>query len=122
MPSGFWSGETRGERWGAQVTPEHWEQVKRLFDAALQQHADSRSHFLSKACGGNGELQQDVEKLLAAHEQAGSFMAVTAGALSATKTALAPALNADPFAGRVLSHYRIETRLGSGGLGSNPKR
>ena len=60
------------------MTPESWQQVKRLFDAALQQDPASRDRFLSQTCGGNSEVKKEVEKLLAAHEQAGSFMAVTA--------------------------------------------
>src|SRR5712664_4658399 len=31
--------------------------------------------------------------------------------------ATASASNVDPFVGRILSHYRIEARLGSGGMG-----
>ncbi len=99
------------------MTPEHWEEVKRIFDAALQQDAVSRGNFLSQACGGNDELQKEVEKLLAAHEQAGSFMTVTTTHPSSATESTATASNADRFLGRVLSHYRIETRLGSGGMG-----
>jgi serine/threonine-protein kinase len=100
------------------MTPEHWQQVKRLFDAALQRDAVSRRSFLSQACGGDGELQKEVEKLLAAHEQAGSFMAVSSTQLSQAVEESVPASNAvDSFAGRVLSHYRVEARLGSGGMG-----
>src|SRR5712692_641014 len=100
------------------MTPEHWQQVKRLFDAALQRDAVSRHSFLSQACGGDGELQKEVEKLLAAHEQAGSFMTVTSTRPSGPVEESVPASNAvDSFAGRVLSHYRIEARLGSGGMG-----
>src|SRR5262249_59996128 len=99
------------------MTPEYWEEVKRLFDAALQQDAVSRSQFLSQACGGNEVLQREVEKLLAAHEQAGSFMTVTAIQSGPAAEASDSALQTDPFVGRVLSHYRIEARLGSGGMG-----
>jgi len=99
------------------MTPEYWQEVKRLFDAALQQDAVSRSQFLSQACGGNEVLQREVEKLLAAHEQAGSFMTVTAIQSGPAAEATDSALQTDPFVGRVLSHYRIEARLGSGGMG-----
>src|SRR5216684_2917367 len=100
------------------MTPEHWQQVKRLFDAALQRDAVSRRSFLAQACGGDSELQKEVEKLLAAHEQAGSFMAVTGTLLSRVAEETVPASSEiDLFAGRVLSHYRVEARLGSGGMG-----
>ncbi len=100
------------------MTPEHWQQVKRLFDAALERDAVSRHSFLSQACGGDSELQKEVEKLLAAHEQAGSFMAVTGTQLSrVSEETIAASSEIDLFAGRVLSHYRVEARLGSGGMG-----
>ena len=99
------------------MTPESWQQVKRLFDAALQQDPASRDRFLSQTCGGNSEVKKEVEKLLAAHEQAGSFMAVTAIRSGAPTEAPDSALKADAFVGGVLSHYRIEARLGSGGMG-----
>jgi len=99
------------------MTPEYWEKLKRLFDAALQQDAVSRDQFLSRACGGNRELQSEVERMLAAHEQVGSFMAVTATPPGLADEATDLASSVDPFAGRVLSHYRIEARLGSGGMG-----
>src|SRR5713101_9654003 len=82
------------------MTPEHWEEVKRIFDAALQQDAVSRGNFLSQACGGNDELQKEVEKLLAAHEQAGSFMTVTTTHPSSATESTATASNADRFLGR----------------------
>jgi serine/threonine protein kinase len=99
------------------MTPEHWEKLKRLFDAALRQDAVSRDQFLSRECGGNRELQNEVERMLAAHEHAGSFMAVPATPLGPADEATDLASIADPLAGRVLSHYRIEARLGSGGMG-----
>src|SRR5215472_9761747 len=102
---------------GARMTPEYWEKLKRLFDAALQQDAVSRDQFLSRACEGNRELQSEVEGMLAAHEQVGSFMAVPATPPELADEATDLASSVDPFAGHVLSHYRIEARLGSGGMG-----
>src|SRR5258707_8143666 len=99
------------------MTPEYWQRVKKLFDAVLQRDAVSRHSFLSQACGGDGELQKEVEKLLAAHEQAGSFMAVTSTPLS--QAAEESGSGSDPvhlFARRVLADHPGEAAVGSGGV------
>src|SRR2546425_6410193 len=52
-----------------------WEQVQQVFDAALQRPPEKRKEFLEQACGSNQELRREVESLLAAHDESGSFMA-----------------------------------------------
>ena len=57
------------------MNAEQYEKVGQLFHAALELPREGRSAFLSGACGGDEELRQEVESLLAAHEQAGDFVA-----------------------------------------------
>ena len=57
------------------MNAEQYEKVGQLFHAALELPRESRSAFLRGACGGDEELRQEVESLLAAHEQAGDFVA-----------------------------------------------
>ncbi len=52
---------------------ERWQQVDELLDAALERDASERGDFLKRACAGDEELLREVESLLAAHLQAGSF-------------------------------------------------
>ena len=56
------------------ATPDNWEQVKKLFDAAIAQPTGERAAFLDDACAGNEALRREVESLLESDEQAGSFM------------------------------------------------
>lgn len=49
---------------------ERWQQVERLYYAALQRGAEERAAFLSEACAGDEGLRRDVESLLAYEEQA----------------------------------------------------
>ena len=56
------------------MTPERWQQIEKLYDAALNCEADRRAAWLDQACAGDDPLRREVEALLAAHEQAGSFM------------------------------------------------
>ena len=60
------------------MTPERWQQIERLFHAALELEAQNRAAFLEEACGGDESLRQEVESLLAHKEKPESFMAAPA--------------------------------------------
>ena len=62
------------------MTPEQWQHVKALFHAVLECAPAQRSTFLVEACAGDVTLHKEVESLLAAHEQAGSFIEAPGGA------------------------------------------
>ena len=47
------------------MTPERWELIERLFQAALTLGATERSAFLVEECAGDLTLRQEVESLLA---------------------------------------------------------
>jgi hypothetical protein len=53
---------------------ERWQQVKSIFQAALEHDAGSRGAFLDGACAGDASLRSDVESLIASHDAAGSFI------------------------------------------------
>jgi eukaryotic-like serine/threonine-protein kinase len=55
------------------MTPEQWRQVTATFHAALAREQDARAAFLDEACGDNAVVREEVERLLAAHADAGSF-------------------------------------------------
>jgi serine/threonine protein kinase len=55
------------------MTPEQWQQVKEVFQAALERPSSDRTRFLERACRGNAALRREVESLLAADE-ADSFL------------------------------------------------
>ena len=56
------------------MTPERWQKVKEIFNAAMQRAPEERSAFLSTACGSDESLRNEVESLLASHEKDGSFI------------------------------------------------
>jgi hypothetical protein len=49
-------------------------QITRLLEAALELDASERDDFLILECKGDEELRREIESLLAAHQQAGSFI------------------------------------------------
>src|SRR5260221_9561028 len=56
------------------MKPEHWQQLDQLFHSALQHEPAERAAFLEEACAGDESLRKQVEALLAAHDEAGSFI------------------------------------------------
>ena len=61
------------------MKPERWQQLDELFHAALQHEPEERAAFLDEGCAGDEALRRQVEALLAAHEEAGSFIENPAG-------------------------------------------
>ncbi|HVR23062.1 MAG TPA: hypothetical protein VMU26_07040 [Candidatus Polarisedimenticolia bacterium] len=55
------------------ISPEKWETVKALFDAALEVEPSERFVFLRENCPDE-EARAEVERLLDEHRQAGTFL------------------------------------------------
>src|SRR5207253_1280982 len=54
--------------------PDDWSRVRETFEAAVALPADGRPAYLSRTCGGDSALRQQVEALLTSHECAKSFL------------------------------------------------
>jgi serine/threonine protein kinase len=91
------------------MTPERWQQVKGLFDAALERGSPEREFFLDESCRGDPELRNEVDSLLAAEREAGSRY---------DSPIVADAPGADLMIGRHIASYKIVRRLGTGGMGA----
>lgn len=96
------------------MTPECWEQVGRLYEAALEVPAEERAAFLDRSCGSDPALRRELESLLAAAGEAGSFLA--AGAMQ-DAAQLLRAEKSVQLVGRRLNQYEVKSLLGSGGMG-----
>jgi serine/threonine protein kinase/tetratricopeptide (TPR) repeat protein len=97
------------------MTPERWQRIQDLFHAALQHEPSQRPAFLADACAGDVSLQREVESLLAAHEEAASFLEAPAFAGPATWLADG---QAEAAVGRQLGPYRLGRAIGRGGMGA----
>ncbi|MCI0336845.1 MAG: serine/threonine protein kinase [Acidobacteria bacterium] len=71
-----------------------------------------RTAYLSSVCASDQELRAEVESLLAAHEEPGTF--IDEPPFKAVAEVLA---GASAKAGRMIGHYRILHMLGKGGMG-----
>lgn len=56
------------------MTGPQWERVKHLFHEALDRPVDGRTAWLAQQCRGDPEVGAEVERLIAAHLAAGSFI------------------------------------------------
>src|SRR5262245_34151421 len=112
---------------------ERWQRIEELFQAALEREGAERAAWLAAACAGDNGLRGEVEALLAALNEAGSFMEIPAAESAVSRptdaraaqltTAVGPSASAtDPRAamptgsavGRRIGHYEILSLLGVG--------
>lgn len=96
------------------MTPERWQQINQLYQSALELEASRRTEFLNQASAGDEELRQEVESLLASHEQAKSF--IEAPALEVAAQVIAEK-QAQSMVGREIGSYKVLALLGRGGMG-----
>ncbi|MGH9852238.1 MAG: serine/threonine-protein kinase [Blastocatellia bacterium] len=95
-----------------------WGQIKEVYDHALDLCGDEREGFLAEACGGDDDLRREVASLLAAHEDAGSFLQSPAAEVAAREIVGDEATSPAPqLIGRELANYKIVSLLGRGGMG-----
>jgi serine/threonine protein kinase/Tol biopolymer transport system component len=100
------------------MKPERWQQLDQLFHSASEYAPAERAAFLDKACNGDNALRKEVEALIAAHEGAGSFIEDPAMQVEARELAADEGSGAAAMAGgETVSHYRIISLIGSGGMG-----
>jgi len=96
------------------MTPERYQQIDRLLDAALERAPEERAAFLAEACAGDEALRREVESLLAAHDQAGSFIEAPPARAA---TDLLAEHRTKTMVGSTLGRYQILSLLGAGGMG-----
>jgi len=103
------------------MEPDRWQEVERIYHAALQREPSERSSYLDQSCAGNPTLRAEVESLLKYTKRPGSFL--NAPALEVAAQALADTLRAedgvapDRMIGAGIEQYRITAKIGTGGMG-----
>ncbi|HJQ32368.1 MAG TPA: protein kinase [Pyrinomonadaceae bacterium] len=97
---------------------ELWKRVDALLDAALDLPEREREQFVMRASDGNTRLRDEVLSLLRAQSQAGHFMERSAIRVAARALARDANLTShESLTGKTLGDYRVESQLGSGGMG-----
>jgi serine/threonine protein kinase len=98
-------------------SPERWRRIEALLDAALAAPTDERAALLERACQDQPGLREEVERLLRAHEQAGSFLERPARDFAAPFLTDVRSLTAPLAAGAHVGPYRVMREIGRGGMG-----
>jgi eukaryotic-like serine/threonine-protein kinase len=118
------------------MSAERWQKVEAILQSALDiEPGAERIRFVADACAGDEELWREVERLIAAADDAGSFIelpAWTAGGLldSASRKNIRDPLGRggetegaspdrkDDFVGRRVGVFELKKELGRGGMGA----
>jgi len=97
------------------VTPERWRRIKEVYQSAVERGLEERDGYLAEACGADAGLRQEVERMLRHSSGEGPLdrPAWDGAALDAKLFTAA----AELAPGDTVAHYRIEARLGEGGMG-----
>jgi len=96
------------------MTPERWQQVEEVLQAALDRAPAERAGFLERVCAGDAELQTEASSLVSAYDAAADFIEEPAIAQDAHVILGDHSLN---YIGQEIGPYKIIDRLGSGGMG-----
>lgn len=94
------------------MDPERWRRVRKLTEEALDRDPSERRAYLGEACGGDRELERQVQDLLAGCSD--SFLEKPA---FEAVPELFETGGADDLVGKRLGAYQITARLGHGGMG-----
>jgi serine/threonine protein kinase len=98
------------------MTPERWQQIKQVLGHALESDPAKRSAYLDQACAEDPALRVEVERLLAAEQNAGrDFLGSTAtqqGSREGTSNSVKTRV------GSRIGSYRIVESIGRGGMGT----
>ncbi len=94
------------------MRPDQWERVKQLFHEVLARPAEHRHTWLVEASAGDDRVIAEVERLVAAHLAAGSFIETPVTDLHAERPR-----SRTPKSGSWMGQYRLDALLGVGGMG-----
>src|SRR5262245_56140370 len=91
------------------MNPELWQHIEALYHSAKALEPSERTAFLASACGDDVEVRREVESLLI--QRNGALLDRPAVTLLNSSTVI------QLSAGVALGPYRIEAKLGAGGMG-----
>src|SRR5262245_39910750 len=100
------------KQFAKKMDPDRLKRINQIFDAAIELSPQRRAVFLQNVCGGDEDLKQEVEKLIAGDEQAASFIEE-----SAQKKMVASFAKTKLNSNESVGPYKILSLIGAGGMG-----
>jgi serine/threonine protein kinase/N-acetylneuraminic acid mutarotase len=99
----------------SEINRDRWEELDRLFQAAIDVEPRQRTDFIAQACSGDPVLREEIESLLKSDADGWSFLEEPALQLAAPFVVSEdqPQLHA----GQTIGDYRILGAIGRGGMG-----
>jgi serine/threonine protein kinase/Flp pilus assembly protein TadD len=101
------------------MSPEQWQKIHELFEAALELPAEDRAAFLDRACAGAEETRRRVEAMLEADARNDLFVdrpAYQDANIFAQSNSGAD--DSQSYSGETIGVYRLIKELGRGGMGT----
>ncbi|MGA9994094.1 MAG: serine/threonine-protein kinase [Pyrinomonadaceae bacterium] len=96
----------------------NWQQIKELFNAAVELAPHDRETFLKANCVASDEIRSEVSALLSAHESAGDFIQQPAMVDVGLVASHEQVNSSAAVIGQQIGSYQIISELGRGGMGS----
>jgi serine/threonine protein kinase/predicted negative regulator of RcsB-dependent stress response len=96
------------------MTPDRWQRIEKIFNDVLEIEPAERDRYLTEACSDDSGLRREIEGLLAADKEPVSFLSSVITRAETGNSGLAVSLRTQA---EELSHYRILSRIGAGGMG-----
>src|SRR5216683_2369798 len=93
---------------------DRWQQIERMYHAALEREESQRAAYLHEVCAGDDDLRREVESLLAQEKRGDGFL--ESPAIEVAARAMAKD-SGQLLKGRQLGSYKIVSLLGVGGMG-----
>ena len=90
----------------------NWEKIKEIFNAVIDLPVEERSRYLEEKCGGDDDLISEVNSLITFHNKSGNFLETSSVIILEDEDASAK----DVIQGKVIGKYKIEEKLGEGGM------
>lgn len=87
-----------------------WEEVQTIFDTALRMAPADRDAYLAEACGNDPVLMADVTTMMNIHQR-------SSGGHRSTVSETDPVTTTSSLIGKTIGPYRVESRIGVGGMG-----
>jgi serine/threonine protein kinase len=96
------------------VNRKRFQQIKRIFEEAVDLDPETRVAFLEEACAGDSPLKEEILSLLAAHETDDGFLENSPPLDHLQASEPHPEVSLE---GKQVGHYTILREIGRGGMG-----
>ncbi len=97
------------------MTPEQYKYLREVFGAAIEQKPEARAAYLDETCADDPALRQELDSLLASHDNAETFIETP---VFGNTFAITTQVAAEEIAGRRVGAYKLVREIGRGGMGT----